>query len=293
MHNIQYHNPNLRSGRHKDQSPVTGQETSFEVSVNTKEKAGLNDVTVFVNPRILPEVYYDNNVLALKNYLNVEADIFNPVLDVTIDGRYILNGDYVSSNPSIVLKLWDENSLLLKTDTTGISVLLKYPCASEDCPFTAIYFTRPDVQWQPATGTTDFTMEFMPQNLPVGMYTLRAEARDVRDNVSGSEPYEITFQVVADNSIILQSPYPNPSTSIFNFDVVVTGDEQPERMQLEVINGNGQSVGEFILEEFFTGTNTILWDASNVPSGLYLYRLKLIREGKVVKSAEGKVMRIK
>lgn len=277
----------------KIKAPLPGQETSFEVSVNTKEKAGPNDVTVFVNPRILPEVYYDNNVLALKNYLNVEADIFNPVLDVTIDGRYVLDGDYVSSSPSIILKLWDENSLLLKTDTTGISVVLKYPCASEDCPFTAIYFTRPDVQWQPATGTTDFTMEFKPENLPIGMYTLRAEARDVRDNVSGAEPYEITFQVVADNSMIFQSPYPNPSSSIFNFSVVVTGDDQPERMQLEIINGNGQSVGEFILEEFFTGTNNILWDASNVPSGLYLYRLKLIREGKVVKSAAGKVMRIR
>jgi hypothetical protein len=274
----------------KIKAPLPGQETSFEVSINTKEKAGLNDVTVFVNPRILPEVYYDNNVLALKNYLNVEADIFNPVLDVTIDGRYILNGDYVSANPAIVIKLWDENSLLLKTDTTGISVLLKYPCDTEDCPFTAIYFTRPDVEWQPATSTTDFTAEFNPQNLPVGSYTLRVEAKDERDNASGSEPYEIVFVVVEDNSVLIQPPYPNPSKSAFFFTIVITGDLQPDAMRMEIINTSGQIVQEVARDEFFTGTNIFTWDGSGYPSGLYLYRLTLLQAGKEMKTVIGKLV---
>ena len=274
----------------KIKAPMPGEELPFTINVSSVDKAGLNDVKVFVNPKILPELYYDNNVTTLNDYLNVESDIFNPVLDVTIDGRYILNGDFVSPNPAITIKLWDENSILVKTDTTGIKVFLKYPCNTEDCPFQQIYFNRTDVQWYPATSTSDFTMEFNPTNLAEGTYTLRVEARDERNNVSGAEPYEITFVVVEENTVAVQKPYPNPSSSIFYFSVVITGDEQPDGMRVEFINSNGQVVSEFSGGHFFTGTNRIPWDASALPGGLYFYRMVLSKEGRVIKSAEGKLM---
>jgi len=277
----------------KIKAPASGQETTFDITINTKEKAGLNDVRVYVNPRILPELYYDNNVLELKDYLDVAADIFNPVLDVTVDGRYIFNGDYVSSNPAIVIKLWDENALLLKTDTTGITVLLKYPCDTDDCPFIQIYFTRPDVQWFPASSTSDFKIEFAPTNLPVGTYTLRVDAKDVRNNASGTEPYEITFVVAEDNSVTIQNPYPNPSSSVFFFNIVVTGDEHPDVLRMEIINTSGQVVQEIGYDEFFTGTNTLIWDASNQPGGLYFYRIMLNQSGKETKTVIGKLMLVK
>jgi hypothetical protein len=274
----------------KIHAPAPGLETSFNITIDTKDKPGLNDVRVYVNPRILPELYYDNNVLELKGYLNVEVDIFNPVLDVTIDGRYVLNGDFVSANPQIVVKLWDENTLLPKADTTGITVFLKYPCETNDCPFTPIYFTRSDVQWSPASATDDFTLTFSPTNLLPGTYTLRVEARDARNNTSGSEPYEITFVVADDNTVTIQNPYPNPSSSSFFFTVVITGDSHPDMMYMEIINTNGQVVKEFVKEDFFTGTNVVMWDASQQPGGLYLYRVKLSQSGKVVKSVSGKLM---
>ena len=277
----------------KIKAPTSGQETSFTLAINTTEKGGLNDVRVYVNPRILPELYYDNNVLELKDYLDVEADIFNPVLDVTVDGRYVFNGDYVSSNPAILIKLWDENSLLLKTDTTGITVLLKYPCAIDDCPFVPIYFKRSDVHWSPANSTSDFNMEFSPTNLPAGTYTLRVAAKDVRNNASGTEPYEITFVVAEDNTVTIQNPYPNPSSSNFFFNIVVTGDDRPDVMRMEVINSSGQVVQEIVLDEFFTGTNTLIWDASHQPAGLYFYRIALNQSGKEMKTVIGKLMLVR
>jgi hypothetical protein len=246
-----------------------------------------------VNPRVFPEVYYDNNVLELKDILSVEPDLFNPVLDVTIDGRYVLNGDYISRNPKILIKLWDENSFIFKTDTTGVKVFLKFPCDTEECPFKQIFFTQSDVQWQPATSTSDFTVEFNPQNLIEGLYTLRVEATDGEDNSSGAEPYEITVNVAEDNTIIFQPPFPNPSSSIFNFQIVITGDIQIDKMDLEIINPNGKIVGNGVVDEFFTGTNEIVWDSSNLPNGLYLYRMILTREGKVIKQVNGKLMLIK
>lgn len=277
-------------GNRKIKAPAPGQETSFDISIDTKEKPGLNDVRVYVNPRILPELYYDNNVLELKNYLNVERDIFNPVLDITIDGRYITNGDFVSSNPEIVLTVWDENPLLLNTDTTGIKMFLKFPC--DQCDYTPIYFSRTDVEWFAATQSSSFRMEFKPQNLPVGIYDLLAEATDASGNKNDSS-YNISFVVSSDNSTSIQGPYPNPSSSTFFFNIVITGDDRPDIMHMEVINTSGQIVQEIALSEFFTGTNTLIWDASHQPGGLYLYRIRLTQSGKETKTVVGKLMLVK
>jgi len=176
---------------------------------------------------------------------------------------------------------------------TGIVVLMKYPCDTDDCPFIPIYFTRPDVQWFPASDTSDFRMEFSPTNLQAGTYTLRVEAKDVRNNASGSEPYEITFVVAEDNSITIQSPYPNPSTSTFFFNIVITGDDRPDVMRMEIINTSGQVVQEIVHDEFFTGTNTLIWDASHMPGGLYFYRITLNQSGKEMKTVIGKLMLVK
>ena len=284
------YNSTLRASRastKKIKAPAPGEETAFDIVIDTKEIAGLNNLKVYVNPKVLPELYYDNNVIDLSRYLNVAPDVFAPVLDVTIDGRYVLNGDYVSSNPNIVAKLWDENSLLRKTDTLGITISLKYPC--ESCQATPIFFSRPDVQWQPATASTDFAFTFKPENLPVGTYTLTIIARDVRNNSSGKLPYEIMFNVSADNSIILQQPFPNPSTSIFNFTTVVTGDERPDLMTIEIINSTGQVVFNGTAANFITGTNRIQWEANTLPGGVYVYRMNVFRDGKKLKSKNGRI----
>jgi hypothetical protein len=271
----------------KIKSPAPGQSTSFDLTVDSREKAGLNDVRVFVNPRILPELYYDNNVLDLKNYLEVEGDIFNPVLDVTVDGRYLQNGDFVSSNPEIVLTVWDDNPLLLKVDTIGVNMFLKYPCAG--CDYASIYFTRSDVQWFPATSSSNFKMEFRPQNLPAGAYELLAQAQDASGNKSDSS-YHINFIVSGDNETSIQGPYPNPSPSTFFFNMVITGDDRPDAVHMEIINNNGQTVAKVERNDFFTGTNIITWDGSNQPAGLYFYRLILAKSGKEMKTVTGKIM---
>lgn len=272
-------------------APLPGTGTSFDIAFETDDSPGLNDVTVFVNPRILPELYYDNNVLVLNNYLNIQSDIYNPVLEVTIDGRFVANGDYVSSNPLIVARVWDDNKVTPKTDTTGIRIFLRYPCDTEECALVPVYFSRADVKWFPATATADFRVEFMPQNLQEGTYTLRVEASDSRNNASGADPYEITFIVVADQSVVIERPYPNPSYGNVMFNVIVAGEIRPEDMKLEIINGSGQVVANFSKHDFFTGTNQIVWHGGALPAGMYLYRMILITgNGKVLKTASGKIL---
>ena len=83
--------------------------------------------------------------------------------------------------------------------------------------------------------------------------------------------------------------------SVFFFPVVVTGDTQPDVLQLQIISSNGRMVGEFFKNDFFTGRNLISWEGSDasgnqLPSGLYLYRAVLIREGRKIKTVTGKLV---
>ncbi len=271
-------------------APLPGTQTEFQVAFDTDGFPGLNDVSVYVNPRVLPELYYDNNVLVLNNHLQVTGDVFNPVLNVTIDGRFVQDGDFVSNNPLIAVRLWDENRVLLKTDTVGVRMFLKYPCGTEECPFTPVYFSRSDVTWSPATSIDDFRVEFKPRNLPEGTYTLRVEASDSRNNTSGNQPYEITFVVTADQSVVIYKPYPNPSTGNVFFRVVLTGEMQAGELLVEIINSNGQLVQKFSKRDLFTGTNEVLWRGEMLPPGLYLYRVMLTGDSKVLKTANGKIV---
>jgi len=268
----------------KIKAPSPGETTPFTFTVTTTEKSGLNDVKVFVNPKILPEQYYENNVLELAGYLDVKADLFNPVLDVTIDGRYPQNGDYVSPNPKIKIILWDENSRIKKTDTLGMKLFLTYPGNPAPTP---IYLSRNDVAWFAQTDDTYFRIEFSPQNLPEGEYTLQVEARDARNNASGTIPYSVTFNVSYEHAAYLMAPHPNPVSATVSFVLVFTGETPPDKFVLDIFNSNGQPVHTLEFGEFIIGTNRLVWNGTDVrgnplADGLYLYRVRLFSNGQPV-----------
>ena len=218
----------------------------------------------------------------------MNADSLAPVLDVTIDGRYVANGDFVSPNPIILMKINDENPYLFKTDTTGISVILTYPCAVPDCPAQQVYFTRKDIQWFAATATSPFRVEFKPQNLMEGEYELFVQAADATGNKSGQEPYRVTFQVRNETSLTFQSVFPNPSSNAFYFNFVLTGNALPDEFDLQFYTMEGGSLQHLDLgamNDFHVGTNQLIWQpkdsgGNSLPAGLYLYRLRIGAKGK-------------
>jgi hypothetical protein len=277
----------LQTEQMKIVPPAVNDSTDFPIQVNTTGLGGLNDVEVYVNPRISPEQYYDNNVLQQAGYLNVLVDSYNPVLDVTIDGRHLLNGDFVSSSPVIKAQIWDQNTHILKTDTTGIRVFLTYPCSLETCPPTQILLTQQDVAWYPATDATPFLLEFTPKNLAEGEYKLRIEAADARGNVSGAAAYEISFQIKNEVTVVISDPYPNPFEDATYINMVVSG-SVPERFEWTITNRNGQLLGHFETEDFqafHVGTNELAWQGTDLngnllPGGIYIYTIRVTVTGK-------------
>ncbi|HEY0744620.1 MAG TPA: C25 family cysteine peptidase, partial [Chryseosolibacter sp.] len=55
-------------------APAAGDTTMFSLSFPTHHQAGINDVSVFVNPRVLPENDFDNNFITLVQHVKVLPD---------------------------------------------------------------------------------------------------------------------------------------------------------------------------------------------------------------------------
>jgi hypothetical protein len=290
-----HENNKLQTAPLKIAAPAPGDTTSFNVKFQSTGLTGFNDVDVFVNPHVLPEQYYDNNVIRLNQYLHVLSDELNPVLDVTIDGRYVKNGEYVSANPNIVIKLWDENKFSLKTDTTGVLIFLTYPCGSETCAATRIYFKDPRLKWYPATSTSDFKVEFNPGPLDDGIYQLRVEAKDSKGNASGADPYIISFEVKNDIQVLFNKPFPNPFQSDVYFTYVLTGSKAPDEVRLIITDLTGREVRSIDASDpSFVGSNTFIWDGSDgagriLSGGLFLYRIQVRMDQKLYQQ-QGKII---
>jgi hypothetical protein len=279
-------------------SPLPGDTTFFSITVNTFQKQGLNDIEVFVNPHLIREQYYDNNIFVLPNHLNVVGEAYNPVLDVSIDGRYIENDEFVSSSPEVLVKLWDENKNLLKKDTTGVSLFMAYPCEQEECQFQRVSFSQQNVTWSPATDTSQFTIHFLPANLADGKYTLRIEASDETGNLSATEPYQISFQVRTALTATVSKPYPNPANDEVNFKVLVTGDSPAVGIEIQIIGLNGIVIQKAYLTDsrLHVGNNILRWQAKNsdgspLPSGIYIYRLLISTEKTVEQRGKISIVR--
>jgi hypothetical protein len=269
----------------KIKAPAPGQQTAFEVDSPTVGLAGVNNLTVMVNPFVLPELYYENNVLARPGHLTIQRDKTPPVLRVTFDGRTLINGDWVSANPLIEMELLDENPFLLKSDTLGFTILLKSPCDTDDCPFHQIYFKRNDIHWSPATATAPFQVRFTPVDLPPGSYTLQVNSQDPSGNPSGTGPYEISFVVSSEEAVSLRSVSPNPSSALFFFEMVVLGTNTGDG-KLEIFHSDGRPVFQSSLRDLLhVGTNRFSWagvstEGTDLSNGMYIYRLMVVQAGK-------------
>lgn len=271
--------------------PLVSEEAQdFTLELNTLGKVGKNDLKVFANPYVHLEQNYNNNFINLVNYLSVEHDSSNPIMEVTVDGEFIMDGDIVTPSPMIVLRLKDDNAILLKEDTLGVNIYLNEKGVEEA---TRISFSSPNVNWNPATAESDFTVEFQPQTLADGVYTLKAEAADASGNLSGTEPYSVSFEIVNESQITNFFPYPNPFSTRTQFVFTLTGSDIPDEIIIQIMTVNGTVVREITQDEIGPikiGNNKTeyAWDGKDeygdqLANGVYLYKVKIYNNGEEMK----------
>lgn len=266
--------------------PKSGDTTSFSVKFPSFNMDGLNSIVVEVMANE-NEAYESNNRITLTNLIEVQADETNPVLDVTFDGYHILDGDIVSPNPNIVVKMRDDNLFITKSDTTGVNLSLKLP--GEESQFQRINFSDPRLTYLPATENQDFQVEYQPGPLEDGIHTLRVQAEDEAGNAAGTEPYEINFEVITESTVTHFYPYPNPFSTSCRFVFTLTGSEIPDEIKIQIMTVSGRVVREITQDEIGPvriGNNitSYAWDGRDefgdqLANGVYFYKVFINSNG--------------
>lgn len=233
-----------------------------------------NTLSITFNPEILPEQSYQNN--SIDYTFNVIPDKINPILSVTFDGRQIQQYERVSSKPKIRISLKDENRFRIKKDTSGIDLWIKY-CSK--CTFNRISLDNPNISWRSDSTQNDFILEYFPQDLPEDTLTIIVQGSDVAGNLSGIQPYQISFRTIQQEGFKHWKVFPNPFHFFTKFSFELSGEYIPTEFAIEVFDIQGKQVA-FISpnKSLHIGLNEIIWEAKDfsnnyLVAGTYFYRL--------------------
>lgn len=263
-------------------------DTTFSIEVDTRGKVGENDLTLSLNPNSnYNENRLTNNVISYQRLFEVKKDSLPPFVEVTFDGISILDGDIVSPRPYIQIKLKDENTLINKSDTTGIDIQLRRDC--EECVSQRINFSNPNIEWVSATEEKAFTVNYQPDALEDGNYQLSVQATDASNNTAGEEPYKVRFEVINASTITNFYPYPNPFSTSTRFVFTLTGTDLPQEIKIQILTVTGRVVREILQDEIgpiHIGNNITdyAWDGKDefgdrLANGVYLYRVLVRKDG--------------
>lgn len=226
------------------------------------------------------EQYHFNNYATKSFY--VQKDIANPILDITFDGRRILNGEIVSAKPLIKIVLKDENKFLPLNDTSIFSIFIIEKNTNKSIKVNFNNIPYP-IEFIPATLPENKCVVNIKPTLSDGKYILKVNARDISGNYSGSNYYEVEFEVINKPSITNVINYPNPFSTSTQFIFTLTGSEIPDDLRIQIFNINGKLVKEIKKEELGNiriGLNITdyKWDGTDMygnklANGVYFYKV--------------------
>ncbi|MDG1330789.1 MAG: C25 family cysteine peptidase [Crocinitomicaceae bacterium] len=281
---------------------LVGETLRDTITVSTEGLNGINLLIMEVNPYVngslyitdQPEQEHFNNLLQLPFYVN--PDDVHPILDVTFNGRHILNGDIVDPNSEVLITLKDDNEFLIMddvSDTTNFGIYLTDPNGIQ----TRIPFVDGNgnmvMQWIPAEPQHKRFKIIWPSELTIdGMYTLFVQGTDKSGNLSGDLDYKVSFEVIHESSITNMMNYPNPFSTSTRFVFTLTGSEEPDEILIQILTVSGRVVREITedqLGQIHIGRNITeyAWDGTDefgdpLANGVYLYRVKTELNGESI-----------
>ncbi|RMH17877.1 MAG: hypothetical protein D6698_07845, partial [Gammaproteobacteria bacterium] len=260
---------------------------------DTRSQKGPHSLGIELNADRKPEWLYLNNFLDLG--YQVYTDQLNPSVDVTFDGRRILDGELVSARPHIRVRLKDENPFLLLNDTSLIRLAILWPDSVNYAP---LYFNSPGISWEFSGDPADnyLLVNYEPIFDRDGEYTLVVQAADKSGNASGGLDFKQRFRIMTKRAISNFVNYPNPFSTSTRFVYTLTGDKPPSDYRLQIMTVSGRIVREVSKEELGplnvgTHMTDFAWDGKDqfgdqLATGVYLYRFLFLDDDNEWESLE-------
>lgn len=309
LYEIRSEDNEIITSKYQRVAPAQAQQYIYdELTYSTRGLSGTYTIRIEFNPIHPLTNEYDqlessriNNFMYTSFY--VSTDKTKPVLDVTIDNRHISNGDYISSKPEILIRLYDENDYLLLQDTSVFSVSITNLQTGITTPY---YFSGNNLRFIPASADNHMCYAiFTPEFLENGTYVLTVEAKDMSNNVSGIEPYTVSFVIDVESKISVLYNFPNPCSDATTFRFILTGYKVPQTMYIHIYASDGKLVHTIpvhSVKPIHIGTNSLevnwnLTDAAGrqLSPGAYVYTLRFSDQAsyKHLKTIHDDVMKTK
>ncbi len=261
--------------------PVQQQWTPANSETVKKLPTGLYKLYITLDPdNRLNEPSETNN--SLRTTVFVQDDTLKPKIDISVDGRNILDGDLVSSTPTIFADLYDNTPNPI-TDTTRVNVFLdgvripyKNSAALELGPG----------ETRDACGRVTFK-----PNLSDGPHVLTITAMDAYQNVTSKD---VEFEVESDLIIRDVLNYPNPFAEETDFYFQTS---QTAKVEIKIYTVAGRLIRNIDKGWVGVGYNRIHWDGRDgngdvLANGVYLYKIMVRKDDeRVEKTSKCIIMR--
>ena len=199
---------------------------------------------------------------------------------MTFDGVHIIDGDYVSTEPYVLIRLRDENQFVALDDTALINVFLETPTDTIKLNFASnnMLFIPPEDLLENVA-----EIQYTPTFEDEGLYKLSVQGRDRGGNEYGYFYYSISFTILKEASITRVFNYPNPFTTSTRFVFELTGSKIPDYFKIQIMTITGKLIREITnaeLDDIHIGRNitNFAWDGRDsygdpVGNGVYLYKV--------------------
>lgn len=266
-------------------APIPGQsriEVDFSFETGNLNTVGNVSLRIEINPdNDQAELYQFNNIYVQP--FHILEDFTNPILDVTFNGKRIMDGDIVSPQPEILMQINDENRYLAVNDT-AFEIYFGERSFTGNNLQRVFISNNSEVEVVPATlPDNKARLYFRPGRLQDGEYTLQVQGFDATGNASGTTAYEINFEVVNQNAVSNVLNYPNPFSTSTRWVYTLTGDQVPDRFEISVYTISGKLVKVIDLAEmgevrYGYNISDYSWDGRDefgdlLANGVYIYKV--------------------
>ncbi len=262
--------------------PVPGDSSAIvKITLPTSGLAAQSLHTVKVSASLRNDDMYSFNNAALKSFY-VTKDTVRPTLDVTFDGKHIIDGDIVSPSSTVVITLSDNIST--KIDSSNFLILFDNKILS---------LANQNVSFNYSTGTKASTVITWLANFSGGSHVLKVQAKDANGNFSGSDStfFSFEFTVYTENDVANIFPYPNPFSENTYFTFQLRGEDKPENVSIKIYTIAGRLIRSITSDGsgFDLNFNKIFWDGRDndgdrIANGVYLYKMIVRFKDKTVTS---------
>lgn len=215
----------------------------------------------------LNELSEANNFYAKPIY--VLPDSSKPEIVVTYDGKRLVSGDYVASQPMILVNIYDNARLIGQNDTTRINLFLdnqrvSYAGNEQVVTIVPIYqSSEPRLRAQ---------VRFTP-SLADGKHRLEVFVKDARNNLSY---HRDDFLVTSEFKLLNVVNYPNPFRDETEFTFRLT--QPAEKVTIKIFTVAGRLIRTLEFYYLEPGFQHLYWDGrdqdqNELANGVYFYKV--------------------